>query len=198
LYRDIIAKTFDKRSPSILASNKPAHFPIDDPVTRTLTVSKYSAKAYEYSITAANAFFASVTKAPLDDAISAALEGDEQSALTLLGQVINNMAAIEEMHRDLMRFLDLTSDLNSSATERDFANNILKNEFTPGVRNKGGSARSNNIFAAYQTQYLKATQFAFAKASASCHLASSTRSGYGSSSSGSGNSKAPNPFSKTQ
>jgi hypothetical protein len=37
LYRDIIAKGFDKRSPSRLAPNKHAYFPIDDPVTRTLT-----------------------------------------------------------------------------------------------------------------------------------------------------------------
>ncbi len=77
LYRDIIAEGFDKRSPSRLVPNKPAYFPIDDPVTRTLTASKYSAKAQEYYITVANAFFASVTKAALDDAISAALEGGE-------------------------------------------------------------------------------------------------------------------------
>ena len=96
-----------------------------------------------------------------------------------------------------MLFLDLTSDPSSSATERDFANNILRNEFTPGVQNKGGSARSNKIFAAYQTQYLKATQFASAKASASRHLASSG-SGHGTGSSGSGGSTAPNPSSKTQ
>ena len=197
LYRDIISEGFDKRSPSRLAPNKPAYFPIDDPVTRTLTASKYTAKAQEYSITVANAFFASVTRAALDDAISAALEGDEQSALTLLAQVSNNMAAIEDMHRDRMLFLDLTSDPSSSATERDFANNILRNEFTPGVQNKGGSARSNKIFAAYQTQYLKATQFASAKASASRHLASSG-SGHGTGSSGSGGSTAPNPSSKTQ
>ncbi len=76
-----------------------------------------------------------------------------------------------------MLFLDLTSDPNSSATERDFANNVLGNEFTPGVQNKGGSARSNKIFAAYQIQYLKATQFASAKASASRHPASSASAG---------------------
>ena len=42
LYRDdIIAESFDKKSSSRLASNKPAYFPIDDPVTRTLTASTY-------------------------------------------------------------------------------------------------------------------------------------------------------------
>ncbi len=110
-----------------MASNKPTYFPIDDPVTRTLTASKYSAKAHEYSITVVNACFASVTRVALHDAIFAALEGDEQTSFTLLAQVSNNMAAIEDMHRDRMLFLDLTSDPNSSATERDFANNILKN-----------------------------------------------------------------------
>ena len=81
------------------------------------------------------------------------------------------------MLRDRMLFLDLISDPNSSsATERDFANNILLNEFTPGVMIKGGSARSNKIFAAYQTQYLKATQFVSAHASASGSLSMNSQS----------------------
>ena len=82
MHRDIIAEGFDKRSPSRLASNKPAYFPIDDPVTRTLTASIYSPKSHEYSITVANACFASVTRTMLDDAISTAFEGDEQTSLT--------------------------------------------------------------------------------------------------------------------
>jgi len=45
--------------------------------------------------------------------------------------------------------LDLTCDPSSSATERDFANNVLRNELTPRVQNKGGSARFNKIFVAY-------------------------------------------------
>ncbi len=71
-YRDRLAEGFDKRAPTRLASNKPAYFPIDDSVTRTLTASKYSAKAIKYSITVAHAFFAGVTCATLDDAIAAA------------------------------------------------------------------------------------------------------------------------------
>jgi hypothetical protein len=47
------------------------------------------------------------------------------------------MVAIEHMHRDRILFLDLAYDPSSSATERDFANNILREEFTPGVQNKG-------------------------------------------------------------
>ena len=86
-----------------MAPNKPAYFPIGDPVTRTLAASKYSAKAQEYSITVANVFFASITRAALDDAIATANEGDQKSALNLLAQVSNNMVAIEDMHRDMIK-----------------------------------------------------------------------------------------------
>ena len=199
-YRDLIAEGFDKRSPSRLAHNKPAYFPIDDSVTRTLAASKYSAKAAEYSITVANAFFASVTRAALDDAIAASKDGDTKTAAILLNQVSNNMAAIEDQHRDRMLFLDLTSDPNASATERDYANNVLKNDFTPPVQNKGGSSRANKVYAAYQLQFLKATQFASAKASANRHLASSSGATSGASPAnvGGGGNQAANPSSNTQ
>ena len=196
-YRDRIAEGFDKRAPSRLASNKPAYYPIDDSVTRTLTASKYSAKAAEYSITVAHAFFAAVTRTALDDGIAAIKDGDDKIAAILFTQVINNMAAIEDLHRDRMLFLDLTSDPNATAPEKDYANNVLRNEFAPGVQNKGGSAKANKNFAAYQQQFLKATQFASAKATANRHLASSTGYGSGTSSDGRG-AQAPNPNSNTQ
>ncbi len=107
------------------------------------------------------------------------------------------MVAIEDMNLDMMLYLDLTSDPNSLATERDFAHNILKNEFTPGVQNTGGSTRSSKIFAAYQVQFLKATQFPLAKATTTHHLASSTGFGLGASYAGSGISTSPNPASTT-
>ena len=140
---------------------------------------------------------AAVTRAALDDAIAATKEGDTKSASILLAQVSNNMAAIEDLHRDRMLFLDLTSDPSASATEKDYANNILRNEFTPGVQNKGGSSKANKNFAAYQQQFLRATQFASAKATANRHLASS--SGSGSSTTYEGRTpQAPNPSSNTQ
>ena len=68
----------------------------------------------------------------MDDAIAANNSGgDPETVSILLGQVQTNMAAIEDMHRDRMLFLDLTSDPNSSANEKDFANNILRNDFQP-------------------------------------------------------------------
>jgi hypothetical protein len=83
LYRDIIAEGFNKKSPSMSAPNKPAYISIDDSVTRTLTASKISAKAPEYSITIANAFVVSVTRAALDNALGANTEGDNALAFNL-------------------------------------------------------------------------------------------------------------------
>jgi hypothetical protein len=111
----------------------------------------------------------------MDDAIAAKNNGgDSETVSILLGQVQADITAIEDIHRDRMMFLDLTSDPNSSATEKNFANNILCNDFQPRVQNKGGSARSNKVFAAYQLLPLKATQFASAKATPNRHLATST------------------------
>ena len=151
LYRDIIAEGFDKSSMSRLAPNKPAYFPIDDPVTRTLATSKYPAKAQEYCITVANASFASVTRAAQDDAIAAANEGYQNSSLYLLTQVSNNMAAWLRGHAsrsdDIPRPHVRPHLFNRGAR---FRPHFLKNEFTRGVQNKGGSARSNKFYAAYQ------------------------------------------------
>ncbi len=55
------------------------------------------------------------------------------------------MVAIDYMHRDRVLFLGLTSNPNSSSAEKDYANNVLCNEFTPGVKNKGSFSMSNKI-----------------------------------------------------
>ncbi len=149
-YRNRIAEGFEKRAPSRLASSKPAYYPIDDSVTRTLTANKYSAKAEEYNITVAHAFYAVVTRTALDDGVAALKDGDDKTASILLTQVCNNMAAIENLHnRDKMLFMDLTFDPNAIAPRRDYANNVLRNEFAPGVQNKKGSSKANKNFAAY-------------------------------------------------
>ena len=70
-----------------------------------------------------------MTKASLDDAIVANNNGgDPETVSVLLGQVQANMAAIEDMHRARMLFLDLVFDPNSSAAKKDFASNVLCND----------------------------------------------------------------------
>ena len=165
-YRNRIAEGLDKRAPSRLSSSKPSYYPIDDSVTRTLTASKYSAKATRYNIIVAHAFYAAVIRSDIDGSIASPRDGDDKTATILLTHASNNMAAIEDLHKDKMMFLDLTSDPNATAPERDYANNVLRNKFAPGVQNKGGSSKANKNFAAYLQQFLKATQFASVKATA--------------------------------
>ena len=93
-YRNSIAEGFDERAPLRLLSNKPSYHPIDDSVTRTLTASKYPAKATEYNIIVAHALYASVTRSALDENIAALKDGDDKTATILLTHVSNDMAAI--------------------------------------------------------------------------------------------------------
>ncbi len=90
---------------------------------------------------------------------------------------INNMAAFEDLHRDKMLFLDLTSNFNATASKRNYADNIIRNEFVQGVQNKGVSLKGNKSFATNHKQFLNGTQFACAKTTTNCLLASSTCSG---------------------
>ena len=85
-YRALITEGFEEQASSRHASKKPAYFPIDYPVTRNLTASKYTTKATQYNITVANAIFASVPKTTLDDAIVANTNGgDPETVVFLLG-----------------------------------------------------------------------------------------------------------------
>jgi hypothetical protein len=78
-----------------------------------------------------------VTKSALDDVIDAKNNGGYPETISiLLGQVQANMAAIEDIHRNRMLFISLTSDPNSSATVIGYANNVIRNGFAPGVQNK--------------------------------------------------------------
>ena len=202
-YRDMIEEGFERKAPRLLTSNKPAYYAIDDSVTRSLATSKYSAKLTEYSLTVANAFFASVFHSATSDGNAALQWGAIRPAKNIFGQLENSQAVFKDLLRDRMFFLTLTSDPNASATQRDFAHNVLKNEFNPAVQNLGGSAKSNKSYADYEKSFLKVTQFASAKASANRHLSSANneqRSGNGSGSSGSsgGNSASNTPLSKTQ
>ena len=73
-----------------------------------------------------------------------------------------------------MFFMYLTSNPSSTTAQRGFADNVLGNEFTPILHNKGGSARTSKN-AAYESTFIKANQFATAKASATRHLASGSK-----------------------
>ncbi len=70
-----------------------------------------------------------------------------------------------------MLFLDINFDPGATSKQKSFANEILRNEFTPGVTERGGSTSTQRKFQLYEEQCLKATLGASAKAQANRHLA---------------------------
>jgi len=169
-YRHKIGEGFAQRQPSVLAPSMPAYFNIDDQVARSLADSKFAAKRQEYSITVANAFFAAITHEAQKDAIAAFEAGDFKTAHKLFKQVAGNLGAAADMQGDRMLFLNINSDPGATAKQKSFANDILRNEFTPGVSDRGGSSRTQKKFQLYEEQCLKATLGASAKAQANKHL----------------------------
>ncbi len=59
-YRHKIGEGFIQRHASELAPAKPSYFNIDDQVTRSLSEAKTSTRRAEYTVTVANAFYASI------------------------------------------------------------------------------------------------------------------------------------------
>ena len=76
------------------------------------------------------------------------------------------------MLNDRMLFLNINDDSRATSKQKSFANDIMRNEFTPGVEDHGGSAKTHRYFKLYEEQCLKATLGASAKAQANRHLAS--------------------------
>jgi hypothetical protein len=178
-YRHKIGEGFAQRQPSDLAPSKPAYFNIDDQVARTLGDSKFAAKRQEYTITVANAFFTAIANEAQKDALEAFEAGNHKTAYKLFKQVSNNLKAAADMQGDRMLFLNINSDPGATSKQKSFANDILRNEFTPGVTDRGGSASTRRKFELYEEQCLKATLGASAKAQANKHLAAGAYGGGG-------------------
>ena len=122
-------------------------------------------------VTVANAFYASIAHEAEKDVVEALEAGDVKNAMCLLKQVYNNLGATRDMLNDRMLFLDINADPGATSKQKSFANNILRNEFTPGVEDREGSAKTHRYFKLYEEQYIKATLGASAKAQANKHLA---------------------------
>ena len=74
------------------------------------------------------------------------------------------------MLNDRMLFLNINADPGSTSKQKSFTNDILRNEFTPRVVVRGGSAKTHRYFKLYEEQCRKATLGASAKAQANKHL----------------------------
>jgi hypothetical protein len=82
----------------------------------------------------------------------------------LFKQVYNNLGATSDMHGDNMLFLNINSDPGATTKQKSFANDVLRNEFSPGVTDRGGSSSTQKKFKRYEEQCLRATIGAYAKA----------------------------------
>jgi hypothetical protein len=106
------------------------------------------------------------------DGIEALEAGDIKNAMSLLKQVSNNLRATRDMLNDRRIFLNINADPGATSKQKSFANDILRSEFTPGVEDRGGSAKTNMYVKLYEEQCLKATLGASAKAQPNTRLAS--------------------------
>ena len=68
--------------------------------------------------------------------------GNYGEAQRLFKQVCNNFEAKRDMQGDKMLFLNINSDPEETSKQKSFANDILRNEFCPGVTDRGGSSRT--------------------------------------------------------
>jgi len=85
-------------------------------------------------------------------------------------QVFNNLGAARDMLDDRMLFLNINADPGATSKQKSFENDILRNEFNPGVADCGGSVKTHTYFKLYKEQCLKATLGASTKAQVNMHL----------------------------
>ena len=149
-YRNKIGEGFIQRQPSELAPSKPSYFNIDDQVTRSLNEAKTFARRAEYTVTVASAFYASIAHEAKKDVVEALEAGDVNNALSLLKQVFNNLGATRDMLNARMLFLNINADPGATSKQKSFANDIQRNEFTPGVEDRGGFAKTHGYFKLYE------------------------------------------------
>jgi hypothetical protein len=83
----------------------PAYFNVDDHVTRNLGEAKTSARRAKYTVTVANAFFASIAHEAQKEVVEALKAGDIKNALCHLKQVSNNLGTTMDLLSDQMVFL---------------------------------------------------------------------------------------------
>ena len=69
-----------------------------------------------------------------------------------------------------MLFLNINSDPAVTTKQKSFTNDIMRNEFSLGVTDRGGSSSTQKKFKRYEEQCLRATIGASAKAQPNRHL----------------------------
>jgi hypothetical protein len=141
-------------------------------------------------VTVANAFFASIAYEAHKEAVEALEANGIKNAMCLLKQVSNNLGATRDMLNDRMLFLNINADMGAASKQKSLTNDILHNEFTPGVTDYVGSTKTHRYFKLYEEQCLKATLDASAKAQTNRHLAARVYGNIGGAGSSNNNSSS--------
>jgi hypothetical protein len=129
-----------------------------------------------YTVTVGNAFFASINNEPEQNDVEALEAGDVKNTLCILKQFSNNLEATRDMINDRVLFININADPGATSKHKSFTNDILRNDVTPGVADRGGSATTHMYFKLCEEQCLKATLGASAKLQADKYLSTG---GYG-------------------
>ena len=82
----------------------------------------------------------------------------------LFKQVSINLGATSDMQGDMLLFLNINSDPGATLKQKSFANDILRNDSSPRVTDRGGSSSTQKKLKRYEKQCLRATIGAYAKA----------------------------------
>ena len=77
------------------------------------------------------------------DVVQARETGDIKNALCFLKQVSNNLTTTRDMINDRVLFFDINADPGAMSKQKSFANDILRNEFTLGVVDRGGATKTH-------------------------------------------------------
>ena len=83
------------------------------------------------------------------------------------------------MHGDVTLFFNINSDPGATTTQKSFANDIMRNESSPGVTDRRGSPNTRKKFQLYEKQCLRVAIGASAKAQTNRHLSGVSARNYG-------------------
>ena len=152
VYRHKIRPGFERHRPLGSGLDRPHYFEIDDPVTRSLSEKKHTARLAEYTTVTAHGYFTACSNEALVDAIRALEHQKPNLAYGLLLQILNSQTVVEDMLRDRRAFLQIVGNPTSDDNKLDYARKLMSSQFNPHFDGIGASEENNDIWRRYCTQ----------------------------------------------
>ena len=189
-YWQYIDKGFADRRPLYCNIDKPHVYRFDDPVTRALTGTKYSAKLSEYMLISNYGYFVACANAEMftavDEIENTMLSGENSPAIQALRRVLSTYKEIEELLRERIFFLATQSDPAATTEDKDFNNHVARYFFQPDPRDQGMPSRLKEHYDNYKRQVAQARANQAAKEEAKRQIKGGGTGGGGTGGGGSG------------